>query len=118
MEDPKAPRVKGTPVLTLEMAEIVVNGRACPAPSSAVALTTTPRVVPKPQQAAAAKPGGASAFGALLGALSGTEQAAEYMGTVTGSTSAGVAKTWVTGVRVRLNEETRLTFKLANPVRF
>jgi hypothetical protein len=114
VQDPKAPRV-----LTLELVEIVWNGRGYPVKSDSVALTTTPRAAePHPQQAAAPKQGGASTLGAILGALSGTEQGAEYLGTVTGSASAGVARTWVTGARVRLNEETRLTFKISNAVRF
>ena len=118
VQDPKAPRSNGAPVLTPELAEIVIDRRSYPAKSDSVALNTTPRVVAKPQQAVAAKPTGNSALGAILGALSGTEQGTEYLGTVTGSASAGLAKTWVTGVRVRLDEETRLTFKLSDSVRF
>lgn len=118
VQDPKAGSTKGGPVLTLDLAEIVVGGRTYPVNADSVALTTTPRAVAQPQQAVAAKPSGASVLGGLLGALSGTDQGAEYIGSVTGSASSGLAKTWVTGVRVRLNEETRLTFKLKNAVRF
>jgi hypothetical protein len=107
--------------LALELVEIYVDGRSVPLQSKSVELTKTPRAAPPPEPAAAEAPkqsGKAATLGILLGALSGTQQGEAYIGTVTGSASAGVAKTWLTGPRVRLNEETRLTFTIAGPVKF
>ena len=108
--------------LALELVELGVDGRIVPLQSRSVELTKTPRAAPPPEPAAAGEApkesGKAATLGVLLGALSGTQQGEEYIGTVTGSASAGVAKTWLTGPRVRLNEETRLTFQVAGPVKF
>lgn len=105
----QAQAVSGRAALTLQLAAISMGGQMRPVTSVGVTSTSGS------QGAKAAKSGvGGAAVGAVIGGLLGGAGGAVKGGTI--GASGGVAAAALTGQRVQVAKETRLTFTTGNPL--
>jgi hypothetical protein len=108
--DQKSGKIEGRTVLTLALATMTVNGRAMDVTSSDVQTESSSR------GARSAKViGGATALGAIVGAIAGGGKGAA-IGAGSGAAVGTGAQVLTNGQKVKIPSETRLTFRLQNPI--
>jgi hypothetical protein len=108
--DQQSGKIQGRTVLTLALATITVNGRPVDVTSTDVSQESGSR------GARSAKViGGTAAVGAIIGAIAGGGKGAA-IGAGSGAAAGTGAEVLTGGQKVRIPSETRLTFRLQNPV--
>ena len=109
--DQQAGRISGRDVITLALSTIEINGRMVEVTSTDV------RTSSGSQGARTAKAaGGTAALGAIIGAIAGGGKGAA-IGAGAGAAVGAGASTVMKGQQVKIPSETRLTFRLQQPVR-
>ncbi len=112
VDDQQSGKIEGRTVLTLDIVSLNINGRVVDVDTSAITQQSGSRT------ARSAKViGGTAALGAIIGAIAGGGKGAA-IGAGAGAGAGTVAEVATKGQRVRVPSETRLTFTLAQPVRF
>jgi hypothetical protein len=108
--DQKSGKIEGRTVLTLALSTITINGRPMDVTSSDVQTESSSR------GARSAKViGGATALGAIVGAIAGGGKGAA-IGAGSGAAVGTGAQVLTNGQKVKIPSETRLTFRLQNPI--
>ena len=108
--DQQSGKIEGRTALTLALSTITVNGRPVDVTSTDVRQESGSR------GARSAKViGGATALGAIIGAVAGGGKGAA-IGAGSGAAVGTGAEVMTGGQKVRIPSETRLTFRLQNPV--
>jgi hypothetical protein len=108
--DQKSGKIEGRTVLTMAISTITVNGRPVDVTSSDVQTASSSR------GARSAKViGGTAALGAVIGAIAGGGKGAA-IGAGSGAALGTGAEVLTGGQKVKIPSETRLTFRLQNPV--
>jgi hypothetical protein len=103
-------KIEGRTVLTLALANISINGQRVDVTSTDVTEQSASR------GARSAKVvGGTAALGTIIGALGGGGKGAA-IGAVSGAAAGGAVQVFTSGQKVKIPSETRLTFRLQNPV--
>jgi hypothetical protein len=108
--DQQSGKIEGRTVLTLALSTITVNGRVMNVTSSDVKTESSSR-----GQRSAGVIGGATALGAIVGALAGGGKGAA-IGAGSGAALGTGAEVLTSGQKVKIPSETRLTFRLQNPI--
>jgi len=108
--DQQSGRITGQTVLTLGISTITVNGRPVDVTSSDVQTASKSRGA-----RSAGVIGGATALGAVIGALAGGGKGAA-IGAGSGAVLGTGTEVLTGGQKVKIPSETRLTFRLQNPV--
>jgi hypothetical protein len=108
--DQQSGKIEGRTVLTLALSTITINGRQMDVTSSDVKTESTSR-----GQRSAGVIGGTAALGAIVGALAGGGKGAA-IGAGSGAAVGTGAEVLTSGQKVKIPSETRLTFRLQNPV--
>jgi hypothetical protein len=111
IDDKEAGKLAGRTVLTLNLATVAVNGR----PVDINTRNITEQSASQTQKSAKVI-GGTAVVGAVIGAVAGGGKGAA-IGTAAGAGVGTVAELSSKGPKVRIPSETRLTFKLEQPVR-
>jgi len=110
VEDQQSGKIEGRAKLTLALSTITVNGRPVDVTSTDVSQSSESR------GARSAKViGGTAALGAIIGAIAGGGKGAA-IGAGSGAAVGTGAEVLTAGQKVRIPSETRLTFRLQNPV--
>jgi hypothetical protein len=110
VEDQQSGKIEGRTVLKLALQTITINGTPVPVTSSDVQQESSSR------GARSAKViGGTAALGALIGGLAGGGKGAA-IGAGSGAVVGTGAEVLTSGQKVKIPSETRLTFRLQNPV--
>ena len=110
VEDQQSGKIEGRTVLKLALQTITINGTPVPVVSSDVQQESSSR------GARSAKViGGTAALGALIGGLAGGGKGAA-IGAGSGAVVGTGAEVLTSGQKVKIPSETRLTFRLQNPV--
>jgi hypothetical protein len=110
VQDQKSGKIEGRTVLTLALANISINGQRVDVTSTDVTQQSNS------QGAKSAKViGGTAALGTIIGALAGGGKGAA-IGAVSGAGAGGAVQVLTSGQKVKIPSETRLTFRLQNPV--
>lgn len=110
VQDQQAGKIQGRTVLTLALANITINGQPVDVTSTDVTEQSASR------GAKSAKViGGTAALGTIIGALGGGGKGAA-IGAVSGAAAGGAVQVLTSGQKVKIPSETRLTFRLQNPV--
>ena len=108
--DQQSGKIEGRTALTLALSTITINGRPVDVTSTDVKTESSSR------GARSAKViGGATALGAIIGAVAGGGNGAA-IGAGSGAAVGTGAEVLTAGQKVRIPSETRLTFRLQNPV--
>jgi len=108
--DQQSGKIEGRTVLTLALSTITINGRPVDVTSTDVKTESSSR------GARSAKViGGATALGAIIGAVAGGGKGAA-IGAGSGAAVGTGAEVLTSGQKVKIPSETRLTFRLQNPV--
>jgi hypothetical protein len=108
--DQQSGKIQGRTVLTLALSTITVNGRPLDVTSTDVSQESSSR------GARSAKVvGGTAALGAIIGAIAGGGKGAA-IGAGSGAAVGTGAEVLTAGQKVKIPSETRLTFRLQNPV--
>jgi len=108
--DQQSGKIEGRTVLTLALSTITINGRPVDVTSTDVKTESSSR------GARSAKViGGAAALGAIIGAVAGGGKGAA-IGAGSGAAVGTGAEVLTSGQKVKIPSETRLTFRLQNPV--
>lgn len=108
--DQQSGKIEGRTSLTLALSTITINGRPVDVTSTDVKQESNSR------GARSAKViGGATALGAIIGAVAGGGKGAA-IGAGSGAAVGTGAEVMTAGQKVRIPSETRLTFRLQNPV--
>ncbi|HLJ44977.1 MAG TPA: hypothetical protein VKU01_03155 [Bryobacteraceae bacterium] len=111
VEDQQSGKIEGKTVLTLDLTQVQINGRMVDINTSEVSQQSGSR------GARSAKViGGATALGAIIGALAGGGKGAA-IGATSGAAVGTGTQVMTKGQRVRIPAETRLTFTLQQPLR-
>lgn len=110
VEDQQSGRIEGRTVLTLALSTINVNGRQIDVTSTDVKTESSSRGA-----RSAGVIGGATALGAIIGAVAGGGKGAA-IGAGSGAAVGTGAEVLTSGQKVRIPSETRLTFRLQSPV--
>ncbi|HEY3826412.1 MAG TPA: hypothetical protein VGL82_17730 [Bryobacteraceae bacterium] len=108
--DQKSGKIEGRTVLTLALSTITINGRPMDVTSSDVQTESSSR-----GKRSAGVIGGATALGAIVGAIAGGGKGAA-IGAGSGAAVGTGAEVLTNGQKVRIPSETRLTFRLQNPI--
>ncbi len=109
VEDKESGKFAGRTVLTLDLQQVMVNGRMIDVTTGDVTQASSSR------GARTAKVvGGTTALGAIVGALAGGGKGAA-IGAASGAAVGGAAEVLTKGQRVKIPSETRLTFTLQQP---
>lgn len=112
VEDQQSGKFEGRTILTLALTDITVNGQM---------IDTTTGDVSKASNSRGARTakvvGGATALGAIIGALAGGGRGAA-VGAASGAAVGGGAEVLTKGQQVKIPSETRLTFTLQQPIQF
>jgi hypothetical protein len=108
--DQQSGRITGTTVLTLALSTITINGRPVDVTSSDVQTASKSRGA-----RSAGVIGGGAALGAVIGAIAGGGKGAA-IGAGSGAALGTGAEVLTGGQKVKIPSETRLTFRLQNPV--
>ena len=109
--DQKANKISGRPALTLALVSVNVNGQPVEITTSDVETAGASR-----GKKSAGIIGGGTALGAIIGGLAGGGKGAA-IGAVSGAAAGTGVQVLTNGEKVRIPSETRLTFRLQNPVR-
>jgi hypothetical protein len=110
VEDQQSGKIEGRTVLTLALSTITVDGRQVDVTSTDVKTESSSR-----GQRSAGVIGGATALGAIIGAVAGGGKGAA-IGAGSGAVVGTGAEVLTSGQKVRIPSETRLTFRLQSPV--
>jgi len=111
VDDKQSGKISGRTELTLDLVSVVVNGRTVDINTQSVTRDSSSR------GARSAKViGGATALGAIIGALAGGGRGAA-IGTVAGAGAGTATEVATKGQRVHIPSETRLSFSLEYPVK-
>jgi len=108
--DQQSGKIEGRTVLTLALSTITINGRPVDVTSSDVKTESSSR-----GQRSAGVIGGTTALGAIVGAIAGGGKGAA-IGAGSGAVVGTGAEVLTSGQKVKIPSETRLTFRLQNPV--
>jgi hypothetical protein len=112
VEDQQSGKFEGKTVLTLALTDISINGQTIDTTTSDVSQASSSR------GARTAKVvGGATALGAIIGALAGGGRGAA-IGAASGAAVGGGAQVVTKGQQVKIPSETRLSFTLQQPIQF
>jgi len=112
VEDQQSGKFEGKTVLTLALTDITINGQTVDTTTGNVSQASGSR------GARTAKVvGGATALGAIIGALAGGGRGAA-IGAASGAAVGGGAQIITKGQQVKIPSETRLTFTLQQPIQF
>jgi hypothetical protein len=112
VEDQQSGKFEGKTVLTLALTDITINGQMIDTTTGNVSQASGSR------GARTAKVvGGATALGAIIGALAGGGRGAA-IGAASGAAVGGGAEVLTKGQQVKIPSETRLTFTLQQPIQF
>ena len=109
VEDQQSGKIEGRTVLTLALSTITVNGRQVDVTSTDDKTESSSR-----GQRSAGVIGGATALGAIIGAVAGGGKGAA-IGAGSGAVVGTGAEVLTSGQKVRIPSETRLTFRLQSP---
>jgi hypothetical protein len=106
----KSGKIEGRTVMTVDLKSININGRNYDIATASVSEASSSR------GARSAKViGGTAALGAIIGGIAGGGKGAA-IGTVAGAGAGTAAQVATSGQRVKIPSETRLTFRLKNPL--
>ena len=108
--DQQSGKIQGRTVLTLALSTITVNGRTYDVTSSDVKTESSSRGARSGKVI-----GGTAALGAIIGGIAGGGKGAA-IGAGSGAAVGTGAEVLTGGQKVRIPSETRLTFRLQNPV--
>jgi hypothetical protein len=112
VEDQQSGKFEGKTVLTLALTDITINGQMIDTTTGNVSQASSSR------GARTAKVvGGATALGAIIGALAGGGRGAA-IGAASGAAVGGGAEVLTKGQQVKIPSETRLNFTLQQPIQF
>jgi hypothetical protein len=112
VEDEQSGKFEGKTILTLALTDITINGQMIDTTTGDVSRASSSR------GARTAKVvGGATALGAIIGALAGGGRGAA-IGAASGAAVGGGAEVLTKGQQVKIPSETRLTFTLQQPIQF
>ena len=112
VEDKQSGKFEGKTVLTLALSDITINGQMIDTTTADVSRASSSR------GARTAKVvGGATALGAIIGALAGGGRGAA-IGAASGAAVGGGAEVLTKGQQVKIPSETRLTFTLQQAIQF
>jgi hypothetical protein len=110
--DQQSGKFEGKTVLTLALTDITINGQMIDTTTGNVSQASSSR------GARTAKVvGGATALGAIIGALAGGGRGAA-IGAASGAAVGGGAEVLTKGQQVKIPSETRLNFTLQQPIQF
>jgi hypothetical protein len=110
VDDKQSGKIQGRTVLTLALSTITVNGRPVDVTSTDVKTESASR-----GSRSAKVVGGTAALGAIIGAIAGGGKGAA-IGAGSGAAVGTGAEVLTDGQKVRIPSETRLQFRLQNPV--
>lgn len=110
VEDQQSGKIEGRTVLKLALSTITINGTPVPVTSTDVQSESSSRGA-----RSAGVIGGATALGAIVGAIAGGGKGAA-IGAGSGAVVGTGAEVLTSGQKVKIPSETRLTFRLQNPV--
>jgi hypothetical protein len=110
VEDQQSGKIEGRTVLTLALSTITVNGRQVDVTSTDVKTESGSRGA-----RSAGVIGGATALGAIVGAIAGGGKGAA-IGAGSGAALGTGAEVLTSGQKVKIPSETRLTFRLQTPI--
>ena len=102
---------KAVRTLTLDLMQIMINGRMVDVTTSEVTQSSNSR-----GSRTAKTVGGGAVLGAILGGIVGGGRGAA-IGATSGAAVGGGAQVMTRGQRVKIPSETRLSFTLQNPIR-
>jgi len=112
VQDQQSGKFEGRTVLTLVLTDITINGQMVDTTTGDVSQSSSSR------GARTAKVvGGATALGAIIGALAGGGRGAA-IGAASGAAVGGGAQVLTKGQQVKIPSETRLNFTLQQPIQF
>jgi hypothetical protein len=112
VEDQQSGKFEGKTILTLALTDITINGQMIDTTTGDVTRASSSR------GARTAKVvGGATALGAIIGALAGGGRGAA-IGAASGAAVGGGAEVLTKGQQVKIPSETRLNFTLQQPIQF
>jgi len=112
VQDQQSGKFEGKTVLTLALTDITINGQMIDTTTGDVSRASSSR------GARTAKVvGGATALGAIIGALAGGGRGAA-IGAASGAAVGGGAEVLTKGQQVKIPSETRLNFTLQQPIQF
>ena len=112
VEDQQSGKFEGKTILTLALTDITINGQMIDTTTGDVSRASSSR------GARTAKVvGGATALGAIIGALAGGGRGAA-IGAASGAAVGGGAEVLTKGQQVKIPSETRLNFTLQQPIQF
>jgi hypothetical protein len=110
VQDQRSGKIQGRTAVTLALANIAINGQPVEVTSTDITEQS------ESQGAKSAKViGGTAALGTIIGALAGGGKGAA-IGAVSGAGAGGAVQVLTSGQKVKIPSETRLTFRLQNPV--
>jgi hypothetical protein len=110
VQDQKSGHIEGRTVLTLAIQTVTVNGRPIDVTTTDVQTASSSR-----GKRSAGVVGGGAALGAIIGAIAGGGKGAA-IGAGSGAAVGAGAEVLTGGQKVKIPSETRLTFRLQNPV--
>lgn len=110
VQDQQSGKIQGRTVLTLALSTVTVNGRPVDVTSTDVKTESSSRGARSGKVI-----GGATALGAIIGAVAGGGKGAA-IGAGSGAAVGTGAEVMTGGQKVKIPSETRLTFRLQNPV--
>lgn len=110
VEDQQSGKIEGRTVETLALVSITVNGQTIPVTSTEVRTESGSR-----GNRSAGVIGGGAALGAIVGALAGGGKGAA-IGATSGAALGTGAQVLTKGQTVKIPSETRLTFRLQQPI--
>jgi hypothetical protein len=108
--DQQSGKIEGRTVLTLAVSTITINGQPMDVTTSDVRTESSSR-----GQRSAGVIGGTAVLGTVIGALAGGGKGAA-IGAVSGAAVGTGAEVLTSGQKVKIPSETRLTFRLQNPI--
>jgi hypothetical protein len=111
VEDRESGKFEGRTILTLELMQVMANGRLVDITTGDVSQASGSRGAKTAKVV-----GGATALGAIVGALAGGGKGAA-IGASSGAAVGGGVQLLTHGERVRIPSETRLNFTVRQPVR-
>ena len=111
VDERQSGKVEGRAVLTLDLMQVMINGRMVDISTSDVSQSSGSRT-----SRTAKTVGGGAVLGAILGAVVGGGKGAA-IGATSGAAVGGGAQVLTHGQRVKIPSETRLSFTLQSPIR-
>jgi hypothetical protein len=112
VEDQQSGKFEGKTVLTLALTDITINGQTIDTTTGNVSQASSSRGAKTAKVV-----GGATALGAIIGALAGGGRGAA-IGAASGAAVGGGAQVITKGQQVKIPSETRLNFTLQQPIQF